>query len=135
MNKAVLLISILLTSCAPVKFKGNEPGDDIRPYVESFVSAYGYPLPEILWVMAEVSGYGLCTTNGSSRKITIDPDDWEGLCELQRKALVWHELGHCVLDRPHTNDGDPPSYMNPSLKTCQYYDLNELELDQELFDY
>ena len=45
---------------------------------------------------------GLCETGGI-RRVTLDPDFWDNVSETQRKLLVHHELGHCVLLRPHTS--------------------------------
>jgi hypothetical protein len=37
------------------------------------------------------------------RKVTIDTKYWKGLSEIRKKALVFHELGHCTLFRGHTS--------------------------------
>lgn len=34
-------------------------------------------------------------------RIIIDRQKWAELGEFQRKALMYHELGHCLLDRDH----------------------------------
>ncbi|MEM1219195.1 MAG: hypothetical protein AAGH79_09795 [Bacteroidota bacterium] len=48
---------------------------------------------------------GLCRHFG--QRITIDPTWWERSKEEQREWLVFHELGHCVLDRRHRNEETP----------------------------
>lgn len=35
------------------------------------------------------------------RNIHLDEDYWEKSDEYEREALIFHELGHCVLDREH----------------------------------
>jgi len=37
--------------------------------------------------------------------IRIAADTWKNLDERCRKALIWHELGHCALDKDHTKTG------------------------------
>lgn len=45
---------------------------------------------------------GQCSFRNNT--ITIDPDDWNFLSEAERMWLMFHELGHCVLDRSHKNE-------------------------------
>lgn len=47
---------------------------------------------------------GLCESGGGSRTVTFDPDFFGQVDDLQNQELVWHELGHCILDRPHRGD-------------------------------
>ena len=57
---------------------------------------------------------GVC--NYLFKEITIDKGYWKNASEIKRKALVWHELGHCDLFLLHNNSmfGDmcPKSVMN-----------------------
>ncbi len=50
--------------------------------------------------------------------IRIDIHYWRSLTEKCRKALLWHELGHCALNRDHTKTGimRPTLDCNASLK-------------------
>jgi hypothetical protein len=43
--------------------------------------------------------------------IRIDPRHWEDMTEIKRTQLMYHELGHCILKRPHRGGG--VSIMNP----------------------
>jgi hypothetical protein len=45
---------------------------------------------------------GWCFIN-SKRKITINPEFWANAREFEKEALMFHELGHCALNRPHTD--------------------------------
>lgn len=47
---------------------------------------------------------GVCIkyTNGY-KEIQIDPDAWLEYDEYYREELIFHELGHCILDREHDN--------------------------------
>jgi hypothetical protein len=55
--------------------------------------------------------------NATSQKIIrLNPRGcWQN--DLQLEALIFHELGHCILGREHTNEllpnGDPKSIMTP----------------------
>lgn len=42
--------------------------------------------------------------NCKNYKITIDKTHWELMDVHQRRLLVFHEMGHCILDRRHKND-------------------------------
>lgn len=60
--------------------------------------------------------------------VTIDPTIWSEMDSIQRQALVFHELAHCILNRKHKNStfqrGECRSLMidNFSDSTC-YYDF------------
>ncbi len=89
------------------------------------------------------------------RKVLIDPDKWEGLDEPSREALLFHELGHCLLHREHDSkearipdlrsaaekdprDGTteftgPKSLMNPTSVAGSVYLRNKGYYVKELF--
>jgi len=50
---------------------------------------------------------GSCRPNDYPKKVTIDAAQWKKLDEQQREALVFHELGHCILNRDHNNNTLP----------------------------
>jgi hypothetical protein len=67
---------------------------------------------------------GMCYTYSGEVDFTpvieIDRGEFYDLDPLEREALMFHELGHCVLDRPHTDDRAansrrPASLMSTSL--------------------
>lgn len=47
---------------------------------------------------------GVCRGN---HNIEIEKFFWDGLNELEKEGLIYHELGHCELGRPHRNDKLP----------------------------
>lgn len=47
---------------------------------------------------------GVCKGN---HHIEIELSIWEDLAEFEREGLIFHELGHCELDRRHLNDTLP----------------------------
>lgn len=84
-------------------------------------------------------GYvGLCSTHGE-KEIQIDRDFWERSSDLNRELIVFHELGHCFLDRRHSNqktvDGTCASIMRNGLGGCVdfYTKRTRSQLLDELF--
>lgn len=53
--------------------------------------------------------------NGRTPVITINKKAWITMTDSQREQLMFHELGHCVLNRDHcdkANYGQPMSLMH-----------------------
>ncbi|HLE01003.1 MAG TPA: hypothetical protein VJB59_12120 [Bdellovibrionota bacterium] len=80
---------------------------------------------------------GLCESGGTMRRVTFDPDFWNSVSDTQRELLAHHELGHCVLYRPHRNDvlstGAYASIMYPIIMGSSTYLNNYSYYLQELF--
>lgn len=61
-------------------------------------------------------------------RIAIDREAWNSNTKSANEQIVFHELGHCVLDRDHNaerlEDGRPASLMNPSLIPESDYENN-----------
>lgn len=49
---------------------------------------------------------GQCTTFGNFRpgRVTVDAEFWELSNDLFKEFIIFHELGHCYLDRDHRED-------------------------------
>ncbi len=49
---------------------------------------------------------GQCSTFGNFRpgRVTLDAEFWERSSDLFKEFIVFHELGHCFLDRGHRED-------------------------------
>lgn len=53
-----------------------------------------------------------------SNRVEVDRRAWAKMDEDEREMLIFHELGHCTLHRPHRSDvrdGHPVSLMYPQL--------------------
>ncbi len=114
--------SICFTSCLD-----NEPApiqidhfidNRLKPYFDKFkeeASARGF---EFDFKELKVDGYiqglsqssvaGQCQTyeTGNSAVI-VQPIYWDNITELEKEFLIFHELGHCILDRAHLEDANP----------------------------
>ena len=91
-------------------------------------------MPEIAYVLGPLDGKaGQCDQRGPSKVIIISEETWANLCDAQKKSVVWHELGHCVLGRSHA-DQATISYMIPDMVPCGFYETNDAELELEMFN-
>ena len=86
-------------------------------------------------------GYiGLCATR-ERREIVIDENFWKRSSELSKELIVFHELGHCVLERNHLDkklaDGTCFSMMRSGKGGCLdfYTAQTRTRLLDELFQY
>lgn len=85
------------------------------------------------------NGYvGLCSTH-AKKEILIDRDFWKRSSRLIKELIVFHELGHCSLERKHNNqqaaNGTCASIMRSGLGGCVdfYTEKTRAQLLDELF--
>ena len=64
--------------------------------------------------------------------ILVDKNIWLRLPDFDRKYLIYHELGHCILNREHIHVEDFHSIMNHTLPVHSLVE-DEEELVEELF--
>lgn len=80
---------------------------------------------------------GLC--NSSGNKVIIDEDFWARSSYASKELIIFHELGHCYLQLPHSvntsNNGICESIMRPGDGGCiDYYNAKtRIKLIDELF--
>lgn len=154
--KKLLVLSIFLVGCN----QGMKPQTDPRSisginpaftlYVQQFEAIWGKSIGDIPIQFGKQEGnvIGVCTVwNAQWRQIEIDPDYWANGAydDEERMSLIFHELGHCALNRGHlsttwtyTNTWGPwsvpVSFMNPYIFYSLYppypdlkaYYINEL---------
>jgi hypothetical protein len=69
-------------------------------YVKSRISGY-------MRLIGEPGVIGQCAHSESEpNKVFIDQLYWNTATDLEREFVVFHELGHCVLNREHLDDSD-----------------------------
>ena len=81
---------------------------------------------------------GLCVHGTDGRNaIYIRKAWWDHASEYSRRSLVFHELGHCRLDRRHSDDldqyGEKISLMHPVIVKGSDFADREDEYLRELF--
>lgn len=85
---------------------------DVRTSDENYVYARATEFDELFSTSSEGVGasfkaleyplLAVCTKYSSGRRhVTVDPDAWENLSPTGKEVLMFHELGHCVLNRGH----------------------------------
>lgn len=103
-------------------------------YVLDFAKSYGHYISslQVIFVDTPLDESADCRIEDNGQKvIRISKKDWNGYCVEQRRGLIFHELGHCVLGRSHTDI--ELSFMYPAMRSCEFYMNNMQTLDQEMF--
>ncbi len=91
--------------------------------------------------IASQTAPGLCTfdANETFHHINITLDFWDRADITKREVMVFHELGHCYLDRPHFNLSYPNGFcislMRDGSGTCDdnYHMDSRADYLDELF--
>lgn len=133
-----LLMFTIFLSCS----KENEIyiEEALEPYFESFRTEAALRGLEIDFQKEGLDGYlrslsadglkGQCLhATELNNSIVIDLDFWEESTHYSREFIVFHELGHCILDRRHLDDEDGEgnciSIMNSGSQECRnHYNQN-----------
>lgn len=142
--KRLLILCLFLTACADKKetlYQGIDP--EFQEFVDEFqVDSIQQGKPVTVYIpinFHEMDGFaGKCKNKA---EILIDPDDWESRSVHQQKALIYHELGHCVLGRDHYNEtvsdglfGRPVSIMTEHLGLVDFNSSHFDSYIEELFN-
>lgn len=130
----ILSLVILTTACAkdphpddPRTIQGVDP--EFKLYVKNFEDSFGRSIGDVSIGFGALPSdrAGICTKfDDGFRQVTINPTIWGEIDDFARFNLIFHELGHCVLDRKHddtmiehsTGTGKktvPKSFMYPNL--------------------
>lgn len=143
MLKAVLLSSVLLVvSGCGSGFRAVNIGvvdPEFEPYVELFLEHANIPSINVDMYFNDQTGnvIGVCKKRGNDRNIEIDGDWWSTASDLDREILIFHELGHCVLDQGHRDfqlpDGCGGSVMGTYHIGAYCYDLHYDHYIEEMF--
>lgn len=139
-----LLLLLAVLSCQPRPQAEPEPKQysvptDVEPYVQAFreiAQQRGQVIPadNLIVQFGNTQGQDACgqcnRDAGKTPRITIKTDElcWKNASQQEREALIFHELGHCWLNRDHRPDRFPNkiyvSLMNADdvgiYATCRY---------------
>lgn len=128
----VILSALLLFACE--QEEEIVVDQDLVPYFERFEQeaatrgvVFDYVKDRIeghLTDIEETDVSGKCQSNSvDPDKVYIDANYWRRATDLEREFIVFHELGHCFLQREHlddaTNTGNCTSIMHSGLGTCR----------------
>jgi hypothetical protein len=136
----IALTAILFSGCGTQPFAPQPLRDtgQFEAYVQTFEMAGGLRVDRIkieLAVPNDPHERGACEYNPANPyilpTIQINPNIWPKLSEDERELLIFHELGHCVLNRDHVTSG---SIMTPYALPVSYYVENREELWADLFN-
>lgn len=109
----ISLISVL--ACTP-KEPYYEAPSELDIYVQKFIEegekrgvSLNIEEEAIVLEFGELTGNegGKCAPNAYPKQIVIDRGKWLLINQHQREMLVFHELGHCILNRVHKNEKLP----------------------------
>jgi len=124
---------------------------ELQPYIDRFFeeassrgqslptkNVQAFLLPQVEEAGVRVCGLGYAPIFGDKiRRIDIDQLCWKFASEMEREILVFHELGHALLDRTH-NDWKLPNGRNRSIMfrgdNCDIY-ASYSDCQQELRSY
>ena len=118
MKKFILLLlisTVLLSACS--KEANYVVEEEISVYFEKFEAAAAERGHEIDLKAIHIEGYfsdieangvvGQCKTySDGTHDIVIEKTYWNRKNDLEKEYLIFHELGHCVLNREHLDNQD-----------------------------
>lgn len=138
MKKSIIVFLSFLIACSEPIIYRVEP--DFVYYVDLFLveaqdRGFDYSDKNIILEFGSLDGYSGITHHlrDGDFQIVIDSITWKSYNEIEREVLIFHELGHGILDRRHYED----CLSLMSTHTCKYtnYSDNRSEMLNELFNY
>ncbi len=106
---------------------------ELRPFYIAFEEEAAERGLEINLTQEEVTGnivqlgnmgvLGVCVRSDEEpNRVAVDQEVWSQASQELKELIVFHELGHCILDREHLDDdenGVCVSIMNSGLSGCE----------------
>jgi hypothetical protein len=147
--KSVFILMLLLSGCGKPTNVPNSIDPSFQPLYNQFISqanAAGLNLNANQGLTIQFTALeqatsigeivGECSSVGwGGGTINIDPGYWNSTDALGQELLMYHELGHCILDEIHTTNR--MAIMNAMINNPQYFDqtdmagmINQLFLDE-----
>jgi len=136
----IFVVSLGLSSCAKEELTSVQNAtvvdNDLQIYFSLFEEEGKIRGVTINLTAANISGElveirqaniaGQCSVNtGTGRKVVrIDATYWANASTLEREFVIFHELGHCFLERTHVDArdirGSCESMMHSGVGDCQF---------------
>lgn len=140
MRLSIVYLIFVLASCGVNIHKGTNPA--FQSYLTQFETDYHVNLKNYPVNFKDLSGstVGSCIrySNGY-REVVVDPVLFMELSENEKLVMIYHELGHCVFNRPHDNmffihngKSIPRSIMYEYVLSDSQYVDNEIYYKNEL---
>lgn len=101
---------------------------ELQPYVEMFEEDCNCNVDIRITFRSQDYNYiGVCKNYKKAgwKEIYIDPEYWYATTEGKRITLMYHELGHCVLDQDHRSNSIMYHRNFDATNNWDYY-VNEL---------
>lgn len=152
--KSLIVLFISVLSIITVLSCGEEDtietDAELQPYFDIFTkeaSARGYTvdyeaarIEGLLQDIPNANIQGQCFRNESKpRKVIIDVNYWNNADEFEKQFIIFHELGHCFLDRDHLDTTEPNGictsimHSNPAACPFEFTNLTRDNYLDELF--
>lgn len=131
--------------------------DTVRPYIEkefrqyadSFCDDYGKSISISISFGKTVSDQvhddtendtaAICEMHplAGFKRIRVMKSKWDSLEDVFKKFVIYHELGHCILGRGHTNNTMENKKWGtvPSTIMTSYADISQAEMYNDLWEY
>jgi hypothetical protein len=140
----ILSLGFILVACGAKKEVKIDPA--ITLYVDEFISVSKYLKRPVTLNDIEI-GFGVTKTedepqrvgycqwweDDSHKVVVLDKESWFEYDDEFRLALLFHELGHCVLLRDHEERDNVESFMEPYILNGRITREHWPTLTQELF--
>lgn len=140
-----LIIILLLAGCGDYRPLIYYETEEIKSIVEKFKLDHQYYTGQALKInnlnvtireidSSEVKGtvLGYCKKEAfKTPKIILNKLYWKNMNEWYKKQLLYHELGHCILNLKHSHDG----LMQPYIIYWKEYKYYEDYYLNRLFNY
>ena len=142
---------VCFQNCAPlfdvknVSHRSNLVSDPtFASYVEDFEGRNNNTKVEVPIVFKDLDPKyaGICYRTFTEKglvgdRIEIDIKNWKSMSEYQRINLIFHELGHCVLNRDHVVSSSvllcPTSFMDPTVMSTSCIEQHYEDYMKEMF--
>ncbi|MGK0362979.1 MAG: Zn-dependent peptidase ImmA (M78 family) [Saprospiraceae bacterium] len=80
--------------------------------------------------ISEVGVVGQCQTfSDSSKDLVIETRYWQRIDDIEKEFLIFHELGHCVLERSHIDTQDENGFCNSIMQSGSGECIDNYNLD------
>lgn len=154
MNVILLIFSLVASACGSEHdYKDKKIDSEFKDLIELFEKEQDVKVDvDVIFNSLNPPTVGMCyffrdttTQDKTGVRIEIDPEFWFDSSKITKEELLFHELGHCILDRDHDTTvlygTIPKSVMYPYVFTTSYslfreYYVNELKNPEtQLTDY